>query len=41
MSWGRSPISAAGQVGLLAGDYVEGRLQIDGNMRDVMARPRR
>jgi cyclopropane-fatty-acyl-phospholipid synthase len=28
---------AAGQVGLLAGDYVEGRLQIDGNMRDVMA----
>jgi cyclopropane-fatty-acyl-phospholipid synthase len=28
---------AAGQVGLLAGDYVEGRLQIDGNMRDVMS----
>jgi cyclopropane-fatty-acyl-phospholipid synthase len=28
---------AAGQVGLLAGDYVEGRLQIDGNMRDVVA----
>ncbi|HSW27277.1 MAG TPA: class I SAM-dependent methyltransferase [Burkholderiaceae bacterium] len=28
---------AAGQVGLLAGDYVEGRLQIDGNMRNVMA----
>jgi cyclopropane-fatty-acyl-phospholipid synthase len=28
---------AAGQVGLLAGDYVEGRLQIDGNMRAVMA----
>jgi len=28
---------AAGQVGLLAGDYVEGRLQIDGRMRDVMA----
>jgi cyclopropane-fatty-acyl-phospholipid synthase len=27
---------AAGQVGLLAGDYVEGHLQIDGNMRDVM-----
>src|SRR5512138_2223068 len=28
---------AAGQVGLLAGDYVEGRLDIDGTMRDVMA----
>jgi len=28
---------AAGQVGLLAGDYVEDRLQIDGRMRDVMA----
>jgi cyclopropane-fatty-acyl-phospholipid synthase len=28
---------AAGQVGLLAGDYVEGRLDIDGSMRDVMA----
>ena len=28
---------AAGQVGRLAGDYVEGRLQIDGRMRDVMA----
>ncbi|HTP71942.1 MAG TPA: class I SAM-dependent methyltransferase [Burkholderiaceae bacterium] len=27
---------AAGQVGRLAGDYVEGRLQIDGRMRDVM-----
>ena len=27
---------AAGQVGRLAGDYVEGRLQIDGSMRDVM-----
>jgi cyclopropane-fatty-acyl-phospholipid synthase len=28
---------AAGQVGLLAGDYVEERLEIDGTMRDVMA----
>jgi cyclopropane-fatty-acyl-phospholipid synthase len=28
---------AAGQVGLLAGDYVEGRLDIDGSMRDVVA----
>jgi cyclopropane-fatty-acyl-phospholipid synthase len=28
---------AAGQVGLLAGDYVEGRLRVDGSMRDVMA----
>jgi cyclopropane-fatty-acyl-phospholipid synthase len=28
---------AAGQVGLLAGDYVEGRLDLSGSMRDVMA----
>src|SRR3982751_2834457 len=28
---------ATGQVGLLAGDYVEERLEIDGTMRDVMA----
>jgi cyclopropane-fatty-acyl-phospholipid synthase len=28
---------AAGQVGRLAGDYVEGRLQIEGSMRDLMA----
>ena len=28
---------AAGQVGKLAGDYVEGRLDIDGGMRNVMA----
>jgi len=28
---------AAGQIGKVAGDYVEGRLQIDGSMRDVMA----
>jgi len=34
-----SPLAhlAMGQVGRLAGDYVEGRLQIDGRMRDVMA----
>jgi cyclopropane-fatty-acyl-phospholipid synthase len=34
-----SPLThlASGQVGLLAGDYVEGRLDIDGSMRDVMA----
>src|SRR5262245_9298296 len=33
-----SPLAhlAAGQVGLLAGDYVEGRLDISGTMRDVM-----
>jgi cyclopropane-fatty-acyl-phospholipid synthase len=28
---------AAGQVGRLAGDYVEGRLEIEGGMRDLMA----
>jgi len=28
---------AAGQVGKLAEDYVEGRIEIDGNMRDLMA----
>ena len=28
---------AAGQVGKLAEDYVEGRVEIDGNMRDLMA----
>jgi cyclopropane-fatty-acyl-phospholipid synthase len=28
---------AAGQVGRLAGDYVEGRIAVDGTMRDVMA----
>jgi cyclopropane-fatty-acyl-phospholipid synthase len=28
---------AAGQVGRLAEDYVEGRVEIDGNMRDLMA----
>jgi cyclopropane-fatty-acyl-phospholipid synthase len=28
---------AAGQVGRLAEDYVEGRIELDGNMRDVMA----
>ena len=34
-----SPLAhlVAGQVGLLAGDYVEGRVDIDGTMRDVMA----
>jgi cyclopropane-fatty-acyl-phospholipid synthase len=34
-----SPLAhlAAGQVGRLAGDYVEGRLDIHGSMRDVMA----
>jgi len=34
-----SPLAhlAAGQVGKLAGDYVEGRLAIEGGMRDVMA----
>src|SRR6185295_823568 len=34
-----SPLAhlAAGQVGRLAGDYVEGRLDIEGGMRDVMA----
>jgi len=34
-----SPLAhlAAGQVGRLAGDYVEGRLGIDGGMRDLMA----
>ncbi|MBE7419934.1 MAG: class I SAM-dependent methyltransferase [Ideonella sp.] len=33
-----SPLAhlAAGQIGKVAGDYVEGRLQIDGSMRDVM-----
>ncbi len=28
---------AAGQVGKVAGDYVEGKLDIDGSMRDLMA----
>jgi len=34
-----SPLAhlAAGQVGRLAGDYVEGRMDFDGSMRDVMA----
>ena len=34
-----SPLAhlAAGQVGRLAGDYVEGRLDLEGGMRDVMA----
>ena len=34
---GRSPTSSTGEIGKVGEDYVEGRLDFDGSMRDVMA----